>query len=761
MATGMFSSECPQLLRRHFDHLHAGSGISIEVINDRGYRSVSTKKELADAGFAPSQQNPPGILMPVHSPEGEVVTYGYRPDEPRAPRGKQLKYEFPKGGSMRIDVPPRCLPDIGNPTVPLWITEGQKKADALASHGLCAVALFGVWGFKGRNNFGGTTILADFDRIALNAGRHVNTVFDSDVTSKKEVQDALGRLGEHTKRKGAKVSGIYLPGGPNGDKVGVDDYLLNHTVDELQALRDQPPPAEPEPVAPRVEWLDEAPHALTRPLARIDDHTYAATWIHQKIIKAETVNKDGDIIKHSPPLEVVSKDLFVIRDDGVLFGPQQKKTISDLGIQVRLEASPADSKLWSSRGVAAYAGGGRPDAADVFRRVASVYDKFLDFARSIAKQPEMAEMSACFSLATWFHHVYTVLGIAWPSGGFGSGKTKWGNCWAMTSYLGEVVLASTTFPVLRDSADMGAALMFDDAENLADPKRSEPDKRALLLAGNRLGATVGFKEPNPNGKGWTTRYVNAFCPRGLAAIRIPDAVLGSRSITIPLARTNNHKKANADPAKETSWPCNRRQLIDDLWRIALSLMAEAEKVWDGLDDEEEALGREFEPWRAIIAVARLFEKHGVHGLESRMRKVMKDYHREKAEIGTGDWTVQVIKALMAKAGLDDSPDTKDASDTADTKFEVTAKELADIIKSVPREDDDADTDHWATPTRVGRILRQLRLTYVRSNDRTRSRRWTTTRTEVSGIAQSYALLASLGHRPDVETTDLPIPKHSV
>jgi hypothetical protein len=34
---------------------------------------------------------------------------------------------------MVLDVPPACRAGIGDPAVPLWITEGVKKADSLAS----------------------------------------------------------------------------------------------------------------------------------------------------------------------------------------------------------------------------------------------------------------------------------------------------------------------------------------------------------------------------------------------------------------------------------------------------------------------------------------------------------------------------------------------------------------------------------------------------------------------------------------------------
>jgi hypothetical protein len=61
---------------------------------------------------------------------------------------------------MRLDCPPRCRALLGDPAIPLWITEGQKKADALASAGATALALLGVWNLKGKNAFGGITVLA-------------------------------------------------------------------------------------------------------------------------------------------------------------------------------------------------------------------------------------------------------------------------------------------------------------------------------------------------------------------------------------------------------------------------------------------------------------------------------------------------------------------------------------------------------------------------------------------------------------------------
>ena len=235
------SPEVPDLLESHQDHL-LQSGLSIEVIKGRRYRSIMTGKELEPLGFSKIQRCAPGILIPLHGPDGSDAGCQYRPDNPRCnEKGKLIKYENPKGGAVRADMPPQSRKAAGNPEVELWITEGAKKADALTTRGVCALNLIGVWGFKGRNAFGGTTVLADFDLIAW-SGRTVYIVYDSDIMTKTPVRKALERLAEHLGRRNAEVCIVNLPPGPGDEKVGVDDYLVaGHNVDDLRQLAAWPP----------------------------------------------------------------------------------------------------------------------------------------------------------------------------------------------------------------------------------------------------------------------------------------------------------------------------------------------------------------------------------------------------------------------------------------------------------------------------------------------------------------------------------------
>ena len=244
------TGEVPGLLPQHQELIEA-SGISPEAAAARGYRSVTSKAELAEIGFNKHQRLVPGLLVPIYDVNGKLVTHQYRPDAPRLGKiGKPTKYETPPGSHLVLDVPPAVLAALGDPKIDLWITEGARKADSAVSHGLPCIALMGVWAWRGSNGNGGKMALACWESIALN-GRHVRVVFDSDVTTKPEVAKALSRFTAFLESRGAKVVTIvYLPPGEGGAKVGLDDYLATHSAEELRALAPASATTRQGPVAP-------------------------------------------------------------------------------------------------------------------------------------------------------------------------------------------------------------------------------------------------------------------------------------------------------------------------------------------------------------------------------------------------------------------------------------------------------------------------------------------------------------------------------
>lgn len=225
----------PELLSHHAE-LVSASSISDEVARARGYRTVSVKAELKVLGFSEAQRRTPALLIPIWSVTGVIPTYQIRPDEPRIKDGKPLKYETPAGSRIVLDVPPAARSLLGDPSIPLLITEGVRKADSAVSRGLCCIALLGVWNFRGKNERGGLTALADWEYVALK-GRQVYICFDSDVIEKDPVRLAMKRLRSFLELRGANVRLIYLPSGAGGAKVGLDDYFAaGGTIDSLMRL---------------------------------------------------------------------------------------------------------------------------------------------------------------------------------------------------------------------------------------------------------------------------------------------------------------------------------------------------------------------------------------------------------------------------------------------------------------------------------------------------------------------------------------------
>jgi hypothetical protein len=738
--------------------LRDASAISEAVIEARGYWTAVDAADLRILGFAPQQCRVPALVLPVWTPDGSNSLYVIRPDAPRSfdeknkPRladgtyqQKVLKYEMPKYFTMRLDCPPACRPQLGDPAVPLWITEGQKKVDALASHGFCAIALLGVWNWRGRNDLGGLTALADWELVALK-GRDVRVVFDSDVMRKPEVQQALKRLTAFLQNRGAHVTAVYLPHADGGRKQGVDDFFAaGHTAADLEALIEAPRP-QPQPAAPTVELLDTEPGTIRRPLTLLNGRAYAATWLHVRVTQTETTNKAGEIIRLDPPHVTTRLQLFVIRDDGRAYGDGGDADFDVLGVEVRLPEIPPADKLWSARGVKAYKAGHRTDPANVFARVTDTIDRFIDFNRSLAPQRTMAELQAAYVLASYFLDAFTVIGFIWPNGDRGSGKTQDLVVLCEMGYLGVVILAGGSYASLRDLADYGAMLAFDDAENLSNPKLTDPDKRALLLAGNRRGSTVPVKELAGD-KTWRTRHVSTFCPRLFSATRLPDEILASRTIIVPLIRTTDRYRANADPLDYRLWPHDRRALIDDLWALGLAHLAELPHYEAQVNERAQLTGRNLEPWRAILAVAAWLDDNGMVGLFDRLEALSMAYQEERADLEIGDLTALVIRALCRYV-VNDVYDV--ATSTPDMPFSFGTSAIAKLVKDVA-EEIEADLDPEAiTARRVGRVLGKMRL----KSDRTTKRRgWKTSLSDLRGWVTAYGIEAP-EELTNAETTPL-------
>jgi len=197
------------------------SGLSDDTIAALGWRSL-TAAARDIMGMAV------GAGMLISYPGTDHVRL--RVDDPRPGKNGAMRYATRPGDAPRLFIPPGLPTDWrADPTVEISITEGEKKAVAASQNGILTIALAGVWCHQSKRK-----PLPDFDGISW-TGRRVNVIGDSDLRDNEHALKGLRGLRSDLCRRGAAVKLLVLP--PNGEsKVGLDDYLLTHSVEDLHSL---------------------------------------------------------------------------------------------------------------------------------------------------------------------------------------------------------------------------------------------------------------------------------------------------------------------------------------------------------------------------------------------------------------------------------------------------------------------------------------------------------------------------------------------
>jgi putative DNA primase/helicase len=200
----------------------------------------------------------PGLVIPMHTPAGGRISAQWKPWTPVTHNGNKRKYACPVGEGNRIDVHPRNKDKIVEVSDELWLTEGIKKADSLTSRGICAAAMNGVFGWKASL---GT--VGDWENILLK-GREVTICFDSDARTKRQVLDAMIRLGKWLRqvKKAKRVHYLIVPNEYSGTATkGVDDYFAQ--VEPSLSSKTCAPPPHPPPPTWTHDSLKQSWHSMS------------------------------------------------------------------------------------------------------------------------------------------------------------------------------------------------------------------------------------------------------------------------------------------------------------------------------------------------------------------------------------------------------------------------------------------------------------------------------------------------------------------
>jgi hypothetical protein len=181
------------------------SGIDLEFAAKSGVRSYTSKESIDDlmAKCGWSFNHPVKSIMLFSYPGTDHWRIKVFPPIQKK-KGDIAKYLQAKGSPNRLYFPPGVDPQAD---IPIWITEGEKKALKLTQEGFPCIGLGGVWSWRsGGKGYrpGCGRVIPDLDKVNW-LDREVTIVFDSDAWSNMNVAKAEMTLAKELQSRGARV----------------------------------------------------------------------------------------------------------------------------------------------------------------------------------------------------------------------------------------------------------------------------------------------------------------------------------------------------------------------------------------------------------------------------------------------------------------------------------------------------------------------------------------------------------------------------
>jgi hypothetical protein len=192
--------------------------------------------------LATTKPQPAGMLIPYFDMKGEQSDFFRVKYLDRMPGFEGLvekpqKYAQPAGTINEIYLPNILAPgweDVADDTnIPLYMTEGEKKAACGCANGLATIGLGGVDMWRATKR--GIEFLPQLQAIEWK-DRQVHIVFDSDAATNANVVRAQRQLAQALLQRGAKPSIVSLPSTAAGEKQGLDDFIVAEGADALLPL---------------------------------------------------------------------------------------------------------------------------------------------------------------------------------------------------------------------------------------------------------------------------------------------------------------------------------------------------------------------------------------------------------------------------------------------------------------------------------------------------------------------------------------------
>jgi hypothetical protein len=491
--------------------------------------------------------------------------------------GREVKYLQPSGSPVRAYFPSGVQEILADQSRSLCITEGEKKALALAQAGFPTVGLGGIWNFRTKD-LPNDTLIPDLEAITW-AGRIVCLVPDSDAWSNEHVLHAVYRFARLLEARGATVLVVKLPAGPDGGKQGADDYLVAKGPEAFRCLQEKVVTLgyqafkafrEQEKAKARRQKANQpVPPELAgrriHPALHFDPDGFAAvgilgsgTW--------RTITSD----RKEYPAEAL---MDILAPEPATY--------------------PALGERWASR--LAFMNGEvqAPSWTEAVAMALAVFREYLE----LDSDPPYAVLGL-WTLGTYCFPILPSYPRLNVHGEKGSGKSKTLKLVAALAHNGLWRTAPTPATLFRLIETLRPTLCLDELEHMDRDDRG--DIQAILNAGYVAGGAVDRCDSVT----FNVRPFAVYGPIAIAGIKGINAVLADRSITIVMQPGRDPSRINR-PVDLTA-PDPRFALFRDLaYRLTLTRWRDLRAIWERLELPVWLNGRSRELWSPLLALAEL------------------------------------------------------------------------------------------------------------------------------------------------------------
>ena len=260
------------------------------------------------------------------------------------------------------------------------------------------------------------------------------------------------------------------------------------------------------------------------------------------------------------------------------------------------------------------------------------------------KDQDNLKVFVLWAIGTYFYRLFEYYPYLDFSGSKGSGKTKALVILLCLCYNARLSHKITGPNWARNVDALNCTILIDEQEDLSKPE-SEHAKNLVLLLNSafRTDANQSISIPIKD-MGWGSKTFDLGVPVALGHISPLNDVTEDRAIPMKMIHSINKKILDAEVEQNNPvW----NKLRDMMYRSYLDYHDEITKIKQEPITLSNITARERNQiWKPILILAKLFERHGVTGLENSVKNVIRDTHELRTLSNqSGNLDIQILEKI--------------------------------------------------------------------------------------------------------------------